>query len=53
VVGSLRVDVAAVEQIARDDYEIYALGYGVPLYDLFPCPVEIARAVRQVISFDP
>jgi hypothetical protein len=52
VIRRLRFYVAAVEQVARYDDEVYAAGDGVAFDHLAPGPEEIARPVGQVISFD-
>jgi hypothetical protein len=52
VIGGLRVYVAAVEEIARDEYEIDSSRDGVALDYFLPRTKEIARSIRQVISPD-
>src|ERR1051325_323857 len=52
VIGRLRLYVAAVEEVARYQDEIYAAAYGVPLDHVSPGAEEIARPVGQGISFD-
>jgi hypothetical protein len=52
VVCGLRLDVAAVEEVASHENEIYAARDCEALDHLSPGAEEIARAVGQVISFD-
>jgi hypothetical protein len=52
VIGGLRVYVATVEEIARNEDEIDSSGYCIAVDDFLPRAKEIARAIRQVVSPD-